>query len=125
MLEGDTYAFSQGYGYGYSLKHVLNQMEKTIPLFTLTDSKSIFDLITKSKRLREVRSVKDIANIKRAYEDEISSIWWICSGGNISDNLTRENANHLLDKAFDTSYLQFTIEHWILKDQTPISANLR
>lgn len=81
-------------------------MEKDIPLFIFTDSTSILDSIPKSKRLREVRLVKDIANIRRAYhEDEISSIEWIRSDSNIADNLTHKNGNHFLDSAFDTSFL--------------------
>lgn len=110
MLAGATYEISQGYDYGNSLKHVLNKMGKTIPLFIMTDSKSISDTISKSKRLRELRLMNYFTDMRCAYsEDKITNIGWIRSYSNIADNLTRENGNHLLDNVFVTSYLQFTI----------------
>lgn len=90
MLAGETYAFSQGYDYGYSFKHVMNQMGKNIPLFIFTDSKSILYTTTKSKRLRERRLMNNTADIRRAYrDDEISNIGWTRSKNNIVDNLKR------------------------------------
>ena len=60
MLTGETYAFSHVYDYGISLKMLLSNMHIHVPLFLFTDSKSIFDTITASKQLRELRLMNEI-----------------------------------------------------------------
>jgi len=55
MLAVETYAFSHGFDYGISLRMLLKSMKLDIPLYIFTDSKCIFDTITSSKRLRELR----------------------------------------------------------------------
>jgi hypothetical protein len=55
MLACETYAFSLGYEYGISLRMLLKEISIDIPLYVLTDCKSIFDTITTSKWLHELR----------------------------------------------------------------------
>ncbi|CDF35631.1 unnamed protein product [Chondrus crispus] len=117
MLASETYAFSMGYDYGVSLKLLFKKMNMDIPLFIFTDCKSIFDTITASKRLRELRLMNEIADIRRAYRvGEIDNVAWIRSKQNIADNLTRHNGNDILKKAMETGRIDFVIEQWVYKN---------
>lgn len=117
MLAGEVYSFSLGYDYGISLKLLLQQMSVNIPLFIFTDSKSIFDTITASKRLRELRLMNKVADFRRAYKhNEISNVAWIRSAQNIADNFTRREGNNILRETMRTGKIKFTIEQWVYKD---------
>lgn len=118
MLAGEVYAFSQGYDYGVSIRMMFKAMNIDIPLYIFTDSKSIFDTITASKRLRELRLMNDIADIRRAYRvNEITNIAWVRSAQNIADNFTRHVGNDILVNAMQTGRLKFVIEQWVFKDK--------
>ena len=79
-----------------------------------TDSKSIFDTITASKRMKELRFLNEIADIRRAYKDnEITNVAYIRSEDNIADNLTKFIGNGILRKALETGRLDFTIQEWV------------
>lgn len=119
MLASETYAFSTGYDYGVSLRMLFKNMALNLPLYIFTDCKSIFDTITASKRLRELRLMNEIADIRRAYrQNEITNIAWIRSENNIADNLTRHVGNDLLKRAMATGELKFVVEQWVYKDET-------
>jgi len=117
MLAVETYAFSHGFDYGISLRMLLKSMKLEIPLYIFTDSKFIFDTITASKHLRELRLMNEIADIRHAYrENEITNIAWIRSDQNIADNFTRHHGNNILRNAIETGRLNFIIEQWVYKD---------
>lgn len=118
MLAAEVYAFSQGYDYGVSMMTMFKSMKLDIPLYIFTDSKSIFDTVTACKRLRELRLMNDIADIRRAYRvNEITNIGWARSKQNVADNFTRHVGNDILDKAMRTGRLDFVIEQWVFKEK--------
>ena len=126
MLASETYAFSTGYDYGVSLRMLFKQMCISLPLYVFTDCKSIFDTITASKRLCELRLMNEIGDIRRAYRvNEITNTGWIRSEQNAADNLTRHHGNAILNDAMTTGYLKFTIEQWVYRDMgtAGLSAN--
>ena len=89
MIASESHAFSHGFDYGISLRLLFRQMSLHLPLYIFTDSKSIFDKITASKRLREIRLMNEISEIRRAYKsDEITNIAWIRSQHNAADCFT-------------------------------------
>lgn len=114
MLADEVYFFSLGYDYGISLKILLQQMSRNIPLFIFTDSKSIFDTVTASKRLREVRLMDGVADFRRAYKhNEISNVAWIRSAQNNADNFTRCDGNNILHETMRTGKIKFVIKQWV------------
>lgn len=111
MLAGELYAFSMGYDYSMSLRMVFRQINVELPLYIFNDAKSIFDTITASERLRELRSMADTADIRRAYKhNEITNVAWVRSQQNIADNFTPRNGNNTLLQTMRTGKLDFTIE---------------
>lgn len=122
MLAGETYAFSLGYDYGVSLRMLLRNMKVDIPLFLFTDSKSIFDTVTASKRLRELRLMNEISDVRRAYKDgEITNVAWVRSAQNIADNFTCMKGNDILHNTMSTGKLNFVIEQWVYNEKSPTS----
>lgn len=122
MLASETYAFSNGFDYAVSIKMLFHDMGIKIPLYVFTDSKSIFDTITASKRLRELRLMNDISEIRREYKvNEIDNVAWIRSAQNIADDLTRLVGNDILLNTLRSGTIHFYIEQWICKDDDNIT----
>jgi hypothetical protein len=100
---------------------LFKQIGLSIPLDVFTDWKSIFDTITASKRLRELRLMNEIADIRRANrENEITNSVLVRSEQSIVDSLTRRVGNPLLMHAISTGRLSFHIEQWVYKDKTEV-----
>lgn len=72
----------------------------------------MFDTVTTFKRLRELRLMNEIVDIRRpCCTNEIGNIAWICSNQNVADNLTRIIGNDILWNAMETKKkLPFTME---------------
>lgn len=80
-------------------------------LFTFNDCKNIFDIITASKRPHELRLMKEIAKIERAYHvEENGNVAWICSMQGITGNPTRHNGNEILIKTMEIGRIDFVTE---------------
>ena len=57
VLCGEVYAFADAFDYAYTLKHDLQTiLDTTIPLHMITDSKSLFELNTKSSMSLEKKT---------------------------------------------------------------------
>lgn len=117
MLANETYAFSLGYDYGVSLRLLFKNMGMKIPFYIFIDCKSIFDTITASKRLRELRLMNEIADIRRAYRrGDFTNVAWIHSAQNIADNMTKHEGNTILADTMATGCLDLTIEQWVYEE---------
>lgn len=117
MLAGETYGFSSGYDYGMTLKLLFQSMNKKIPLFILTDTKSIFDTLTTSRRLRELRLMNDISEIRRAYRtQEIDNVGWLRPEHNYADPFTRRGRRDMIVDAMKSGRLNIKIEKWIYRE---------
>lgn len=117
MISAETNAFADGYDIGVSFKILFQDMlSRELNFYLFTDCKSIFDIITKYRRTKELQLMYEIADIRRAYESiEICNIAWIRSEYNIADCLTREAKNEILQQVMATGYIQHPIEEWISK----------
>lgn len=68
ILSAEVHAFSTCYDYALTLSHDLTQiLSRKIPALLYTDSKSLFDTITKLSTVCEKRSLIDIAALREAY----------------------------------------------------------
>lgn len=91
VLGSEIYAFADGFDYAYGLKADLELMiKKIVPITILTDSKCLFDIITKSSTTSEKRLMIDLAAINEAYKlHEISKIGHISTQKNPANSLTK------------------------------------
>ncbi len=67
-LGAEVYALSACHDYCIALSHdLVIMLEMTLPIYLMTDSKSIFDTITKLSNVSEKRLMIDIASRRQAY----------------------------------------------------------
>jgi len=82
-----------------------------------TDSKSLFDTITKLSTVSEKRMLIDVAAIRESYASgEIRNVAHILSKHNIANPFTKENAHmEQLHNLMKTGYLDHPINQWIVE----------
>jgi hypothetical protein len=82
---------SEGFDNAFILRHELQEMTGlNIQLLIMTNSKSLFDIITRRKHTTEMRTMVDIAAIREGFSRrEIANIGLIKSEDNPADGLTK------------------------------------
>lgn len=94
------------------------QTPKMIPLIICTDSRTVFDCLTRLNTVQEKRLMIDIMCIREAYEKrEIAEIKWIPGKNNPADALTKsKNISQALEQMIDTNRINMESEKWIERD---------
>ena len=86
----------------------------------LTESRSLFDIISKWIRTSEKRLMHDIACAGEGYRKfEIDDIGIVRSGDNMADCLTKRMKRSSLLKVLTTSILEVRPGQWIVRDNHP------
>ena len=90
VLAAEAIAFAEGFDQGYALKCNLKELLGTnVPLTLMTDSKTLFDVITKASYTREKRILIDLASVREGYRRfDIDDIGLIASEENLADGFT-------------------------------------
>jgi Reverse transcriptase (RNA-dependent DNA polymerase) len=91
VLGGEVYAFADAFDQAFIIKHDLELLlNQRVPLTILTDSKSLFDVITKSSSTSERRLMIDITAVREAYfKQEISDVGFVRTKNNPADAFTK------------------------------------
>ena len=88
---------------------------KLFPVYLLTDSKSIFDTITKLTGVSEKRLMIDIAALRQSYSrGEITNIGHVLTANNLADPLTKKTQSKVLEKLMKTGKLDHEVNLWII-----------
>lgn len=99
-LAGEIMALTAGFDAAFAIRHDLERItNRTFPLQVMTDSKGLFDMVTKSSYSAERSLMIDLATIRESYgRREIDEIAHIQGENNPADAMTKiVNSNHLLD----------------------------
>lgn len=117
VLGAEMYSFADAFDFAFTAKTDLeNILKKDIPLRMLTDSKSLFDIITKNSHTSEKRLQIDIQVIREAYEKhEISDVGFIRSENNPADAFTKLQYNRALSKIMEKGLADFDVEKWVFR----------
>lgn len=117
VLGSEVMAFADGFDVAYSLKYDLeHMMQQKIPLVMLTDSLSLFDVITKASGTKEKRLAIDLACANQAYQRfEINTLGFIRSENNPADALTKVSSKCNLKNILLSNKLNHPIDQWITR----------
>ena len=95
------------------LSNILNRKVKTV---LLTDSKCLFDTITKMTTVAEKRLLIDIACIRESYSNgDLSNVAHLSSAHNLANSLTKAKPDptQIID-LMTNGYLNHAISQWII-----------
>jgi Reverse transcriptase (RNA-dependent DNA polymerase) len=117
VLGGEVYAFADAFDFAFTLKHDLQVMlRQAVPLTILTDSKSLFDVITKSSTISERRLMIDITAVRNAYNaQELSDVGFVRTKYNPADAFTKLGFCESLDTIIKTGMCSLPIEQWVIR----------
>ena len=120
VLGGEIYAFADAFDYAYTMKHDLENITgRTVPLKMFTDSKSLFDIITKSFSTTERRIMIDVQAVRNGYDKrEISDIGFIRPHSNPADAFTKVGPCAILDQILASREIKHNVEQWIIGTPT-------
>jgi len=85
-----------------------------VPIVMLTDSLSLFDVITKATTTAEKRLMIDLEVVKCAYKErEVEKLGFIRAEHNPSDTLTKVVRSSILEEILKNAELSHPIEQWM------------
>ncbi|MEM1283154.1 MAG: reverse transcriptase domain-containing protein [Chlamydiota bacterium] len=119
VLGAEVYAMADAFDYAFTLKQdleiILNQK---VPLRIITDSKSLFDIITKNSSSIEKRLMIDIKSVRHGYESmEISDIGFARSTCNPADAFTKITVNEPLTRIVKHGKADMEVERWVVRKE--------
>lgn len=116
-MASETLAFAAAFDAGYTIRRQLEHiLARQVPLIMLTDSKSLYDILTGNKRSRELRLMVDLAASREAYDkSEIDVIGLVRSESNYADDLTKLKGNGLLKELMRTGKIQQPVAEYVMR----------
>ena len=117
VMAGEVYAFGAAFDEAYMLRHDLERLyDCYIPLTILTDSKQLFDVVTRGSHPTEKRLLIDIAAAREAYNRrEISNVGLVTSDNNMADSLTKVKPSGALGLLLATGVDRTPVEQWVIR----------
>ena len=92
-------------------------LKHPIPVHMLTDSRSLFNIISKGNRTNEKRIMLDIYAARKAYKAlEISNIGFVRSSHSLANGLTKPKVQAALYELLKTAHHEPKVEKWIIRD---------
>lgn len=122
IMAGEVYAFADAFDTAFILKHDLERIyHQHLPLVMLTDSKQMFDVITRASHTTEKRLMIDVAAAREAYNrHEISNVGLVQSEHNIADGLTKPGQCAALSAMMKTAKDVNPVQQWVTRtDASP------
>ena len=116
VLAAEVYAFVELFDFAYTLKHDLkNVLRKELNIVLFTDSKCLFDTITRLSSTSEKRLLIDISALREAYcAGDIHNIGHVSSEHNIANSLTKKANSELFQEFLKTGHLTHPVNQWII-----------
>ena len=120
VLAAEVIAFADLLDDAYALhsqfEHVIGC---SLPMQLMTDSKSLFDIVSKGSRTSEKCIMLDIHTAMQEYQaQEISNIGFVRSENNIADRLTKSKKQAALLNILSTGRCSINCERWIFRDKS-------
>jgi hypothetical protein len=115
VLGSETMALADAFDMAHALKHDMEMIIKQkVPIVILTDSLSLFDVITRASITAEKRLMIDLCVVKQAYErSEVGTIGFVRTEHNPADVLAKIARCAILERIIITANLHHPVEQWI------------
>lgn len=103
-MYGEVIVFSDLFDSAFTLSSELSKvLQQKILVQLLTDSKNLFDVISKGSKTSEKRTMIDIAAAREGFRDKnISDIGLVPTNNNIADSLTKSMSQAALQNILRT-----------------------
>ena len=122
VLSAEVIAFADLFDDAFALRsQIEHALGLSVPIHMLTDSKSLFDIISKGSRTNEKRIMLDTHATRSAYQmKEFSNIGFVRSSDNVADGLTKPKVQMAIFDILRTGRHNVNCEKWILRGKTPV-----
>jgi len=117
IMAGEVYAFSAAFDEAFVIRYDLERIyRQRIPLNLFTDSKQLFDVVTKASHPTEKRLMVDVAAARQAYNrQDLSNVGLIATDNNIADALTKVRGCGALDALLRTGVDRTPVVQWVIR----------
>ena len=117
IMAGEVYAFTAAFDEAFVIRYDLERLYgRRIPLNMFTDSKQLFDVVTKASHPTEKRLLIDIAAARQAYNrQDMSNVGLIASDNNIADALSKVRGCGALDALLRTGVDRTPVVQWVIR----------
>ena len=115
VLASELYGMAHGFDMGVAVKTTIaNMLQIDLPLIVCTDSKSLFDCLTKLGTTQEKRLMIDVMCLRQAYERrDITEVKWVEGDTNPADSMTKSRPSNALKLLIDTNKVQLKERDWV------------
>jgi hypothetical protein len=119
VLGSETMALADAFDKAFAIRHDMQDItRRSIPIVILTDSLSLFDVLTKSSTTSEKRLMIDLAVTREAYKKrEIETIGFVRTENNPADAFTKITRCKILEEILHTTSLIHPVEQWVKRMQ--------
>jgi len=120
IMAREVYAFADAFDAAFIFKHDLERIyDQHLPLVMLTDSKQMFDVITRASPTTDKRLRIYVAAAREAYKRyEISNFGLVRSKHNPADGLTKPQICAALDGTLRMGTDVNPVEQWVTRNET-------
>jgi hypothetical protein len=117
VLGGELIAFTEAFDRAFALKHDMEDVTgRRVPLNMYTDSKCLFDVLTKGSTTAERRLQIDIAMARESFQRNwIANVALVPSAENLADGLTKANRSQGLIEVLKSGILRPAVRQWIVR----------
>lgn len=118
VLASELYGLVQGFDIGAAITATVGAiLNQETPLTICTDSKSLYDLLTKLGTTSEKRLMIDIMALRQSYERrEIVEVIWIDGPTNPADAMTKGKPCQALTDLIDTNKISIKPMKWVERE---------
>lgn len=110
VLAAELFAMVHGFDVSSTIRLAINDVfGRIVPLHVYTDSRSLFDCLSKVSRTAEKRLLIDLSMLRQSYERrEITEAFWIPTKQNPADGFTKPKPCDALHKMLKTNRTELT-----------------
>lgn len=118
-MSGEVIAFNDMFDIAIALSEELQIIVGyPLPVQLLTDSKSLFDIISKGSRTSKKQTMLDIAAAREGFRDHvISDTGFVRTKKNVADGLTKPMSQALLRNIIASATLDISPNQWIIRSE--------